>query len=590
MDQVSSVTRRLSAIAFADVVSWSSHIEQDDVRTLRAWKTLRSELIEPKFREFHGNLQQTTGDGILVEFSSAVDAVSWALETQRGLSEREATDDQLQLSLRIAINVEDVIVDQETIIGDGINVAARILSLAQPGEVVATGTVRDYIWNKMAVTCADLGERELKNISRPVRVFRIDPSRTRVEIPVPRQPHLSWTKRPTIAVLPFHEVDGSPGHAYFSSGISEDIIRNLSRSHAIYVIAWNSTLRYRDRRVDTRTIARELGVRYILDGSVQRQASRLRIATELVDAQTERTLWAERFDGLESEIFDLQDQIANRIANQIEPKLYRAETAKAVSKSTDSLDAYDCLLRALSVFYSLDRHQFDEAGAYLQRAVELDPSYAKAHAYLAWWTNFKRGDGRSQDLAGDARRAIAAATRAVELDPEDAFGLAVAGHIQGFLNKNLDGAVELFERALQLNENSAFAWGISGSTYCFLGRPEEALERLNNAWRLSPYDPLNFWFCTVAGIAEFVAARYDQAIGWLRKAQRINPRFSACNRTLAASLALFGDIEGAKATAERILATEPGFRVSVFTSWYPLRRKGDLERLAEGLRLAGLPE
>jgi TolB-like protein/class 3 adenylate cyclase/Flp pilus assembly protein TadD len=590
MEQVSSVTRRLSAVAFADVVSWSSLIEQNDVRTLRAWKALRSELIDPKFREFRGHLQQTTGDGILVEFASAVDAVSWALETQRDVSELEATDDSPRLSLRIAINVEDVIVDQETIIGDGINVAARILPLAQPGEVVATSSVRDYIWNKMSVTCADLGERELRNISRPVRVFRIDPTQTRIEVPIPRQPYLSWTKRPSVAVLPFYEVGGSPGHAYFSLGISEDIIRSLSRSHAIYVIAWNSTLRYRDRKVDTRTIARELGVRYILDGSFQRQASRLRIATELVDAQTERTLWAEKFDGQESEIFDLQDQIANRIANQIEPKLYRAESAKAVSKPTDSLDAYDCVLRAMSIFYSLDRHQFDEAGAYLQRAVELDPSYAQAHAYLAWWMNLKRGDGRSQDLAGDARRAIAAATRAVELDPEDAFALAVAGHIQGFLNDNLDGAVELFERALQLNENSAFAWGISGSTYCFLGRPEEALERLNNAWRLSPFDPLNFWFCTVAGIAEFVASRYDQAIGWLRKAQRINPRFSACNRTLAASLALFGDIEGAKATAEQILATEPGFRVSVFTSWYPLRRKGDLERLAEGLRLAGLPE
>ena len=202
----------------------------------------------------------------------------------------------------------------------------------------------------------------------------------------------------------------------------------------------------------------------------------------------------------------------------------------------------------------------------------------------------KRGDGRSKDLAGDARLAIEASMRAIELDPEDAFCLAVAGHIQGFLNHSLDNAVDHFERALYLNENSAFAWGISASTYCFLGRPDEAFERLRNAWRLSPYDPLNFWFCTVAGLAEFVSGRYDQAIGWLRKAQRMNPRFSACLRTLTASLALAGDLEGARAAARQVLEIEPGFRVSVFTSWYPLQRPGDLERLADGFRLAELPE
>jgi tetratricopeptide (TPR) repeat protein len=274
----------------------------------------------------------------------------------------------------------------------------------------------------------------------------------------------------------------------------------------------------------------------------------------------------------------------------LEPKLYQAEAARALTKPTESLDAYDCVLRALSLLYTLNDRQFLEAGEYLQRAVALDPSYAQAHAYLAWWLNLLRGEGRSTDAAGDAEKAVRAATRAVELDPDDAFCLAVAGHIQGFLNKNLDSAMDLFDRALRLNENCAFAWGVSASTYCFLGRPDEALERLRNAWRLSPFDPLTFWFCTVAGIAEFVASRYDQAIGWLRKAQRLNPRFAACHRTLAASLALAGDIEAAKAASQQLLSVDPRFRVSVFVSWYPLRRREDLERLAAGLRLAGLPE
>jgi TolB-like protein/class 3 adenylate cyclase/Tfp pilus assembly protein PilF len=589
MEQVSLVTRRLAAIAFADVVGWSSHIERNDLETLRAWKLLRADLIEPKYREYRGRLQHTAGDGILVEFPSAVDAVAWALETQQGVSQF-VIGEGLQLSLRISINVEDVIVDEDTIIGDGVNIAARILEFARPGEVVVTSSVRDYVWNKMAGNFVDLGERDLKNISRPVRVFRIEPGEAGTKIPVPRQPHLSWTKRPSVAVLPFRDLGGDADQAYFSEGISEDIIRSVSRSHSMYVIAWNSTLRYRDRKMDSRSIAAELGVRYILDGTVRRRQPRMRIATELIDAINGRTLWADKFDGLDSEIFEFHDRIATRIAAEIEPKVYQAESARALTKPTESLDAYDCVLRALSLIYSLDAQQFTEAGELLRQAVVLDPSYAQAHAYLAWWLNLKRGEGLSTDLAGDAEKAIASAMRAIELDSEDAFCLAVAGHIQGFLNQSLDAAVDLFDRALQLNENSAFAWGIGASTYCFLGRPDEAFERLRNAWRLSPFDPLNFWFCTVAGLAEFVAGRYDQAIGRLRKAHRLNPRFSACNRTLTASLALAGDLAGARAAAKQVLAIQPGFRVSVFASWYPLRRPGDLERFTKGLRLAGLPE
>lgn len=590
VDQSFSVTRRLAAIAFADVVGWSGHVERNDIETLRSWKQLRARLIEPKFREHRGRLQHNAGDGVLVEFPSAVDAVDWALAVQRGVTQLGTEKGSTRLTLRVAINVEDVIVDSDTVIGDGVNVAARIMQFAQPGEIVVTSSVREYVWNKMGIDFVDLGQHVLKNISRPIRIFRVARRTTRIEIPAPRQPHLSWSNRPAIAVLPFRNVGGDSEQAYFSEGISEDIICGLSRSHALYVIAWNSTMRYREATMSSQSIANELGVRYVLEGSVRRRSPQLRITAELFDAVNERTLWADKFDGLDSEVFEFQDRIATQIAGAIEPKVYQAESARVRNKPTDSLDAYDCVLRALSQFYSLNSEQFTEAGDFLRRAVSLDPSYAQAHAYLAWWLNLKRGDGRSTDLAGDAQRAIDAALRAVELDSDDAFNLAVAGHIQGFLNNSLDAAVELFDRALQLNENSAFAWGISGSTYCFLGKPEDALERLRNAWRLSPFDPLNFWFCTVAGLAEFVAGRYDQAVGWLRKAQRLNPRFSACLRTLTASLALSSDLEAAKAVARQVLAIEPGFRVSVFASWYPLRRPGDIERLSDGLRLAGLPE
>jgi len=583
--------RRLAAIVFADVAGWARLVEKNDVETLRAWKALRADLIEPKIREHGGRLLEITGDAVLIEFPSAVAAVTWALDVQRAMSQSDVDEQGTSLTLRIGINVEDVIVDEDRLIGDGVNVASRVHQLAVPGEIVVTSTVRDYVWNKMPIVFGDLGERTLKNISRPIHVYRVETHETsRHSMPVQSQPHLSWTKRPAIAVLPFRDLGGNPNEGYFGEGITEDIINGLSRSHSLYVIARNSTLRYRDRHMDVRDIASELGVRYILEGSVRRHPPRLRISSELIDAVNNRTVWADKFDGSDQEIFEFQDRIASSIVGALEPRLYQVEAARALEKPTESLDAYECVLRALSLLYTFNDQDFDDAGKYLLRAVTLDPLYAQAQAYLAWWLNLSRGEGRSTDPSTDAEKAVRAATTAVELDPDDAFCLAVAGHIQGFLRKNLDTAADLFDRALRLNENSAFAWGVSGSTYCFLGLPDEALERLRNAWRLSPFDPMNFFFFTVAGIAEFVAGRYDQALGWLRKAERLNARFVACHRTLTASLALSGDVDRARAAAANMLALEPRFRVSVFASWYPLRRPDDIERLATGLRLAGLPE
>jgi len=589
-EQTVTITRRLAAVAFADVAGWSRLVEQNDVDTLRAWKALRTDVIEPRIREHGGHLLEIAGDSVLVEFPSVVAAVNWAFDTQRALAHPEANGQARGLTLRIGINVEDVIVDDDKLIGDGVNIAARIHQIAVPGEIVVTSAVREFVWNKMPVAFVDLGERELKNISRPIRVYRVERSPTGASIPVRAQPHLSWTKRPAVAVLPFRNLGGNPEEGYFGDGITEDIISGLSHSHSLYVIARNSTLRYRDRQMDPREIASELGVRYILQGSVRRQAARLRISSELIDVVRNRTVWAEKFDGADEEIFHFQDRIAASIVGTLEPKLYQVEAARAFEKPTENLDAYDCVLRALSLLYTFDDRDFAEAGDYLRRAVVLDPLYAQAHAYLAWWHNLKTGEGRSSDPAADKESAVIGSTTAVELDPNDAFCLAVAGHIQAYLRKNLETAADMFDRALRVNENSAFAWGVSGSTYCFLGRPDEALERLRNAWRLSPFDPLNFWFCTVAGLAEFVAGRYDQAIGWLRKAQRMNARFVACHRTLTASLALSGDIEASRTAAKDLLAVVPSFRVSVIASTYPLRRPGDLERLVEGLRLAGLPE
>jgi adenylate cyclase len=589
VDDASSINRRLAAVVFADVAGYSRLLAANESETLRQWKALRTEIMEPYTIRQGGRVAEMAGDALLVEFPSAVNAVRWAADVQRAVKSRQTAANPSALSLRIGVNVEDVIVDDGTLQGDGVNIAARIHQAAEPGQIVITGVVREFVTNRLPVTFRDLGTPPLKNIARQVQVFEVKWSQS-AESEVAHRPYLLWSTRPTLAVLPFRNIGGTEVDRYFSEGITEDIISGLSRSHALHVIAWSSTLRYRDRQQDVRQIAAELGVRYILEGGVRRQASRLRISSELIDATSSRALWTDKFDGADTEIFEFQDRIASGIVGAIEPRLYQAEAARAFTKPTQSLDAYDCVLRAMSLLYTLNDQQFAEAGKYLQRAVILDPSYAQAHAYLAWWLNLKLGESRSTDHEGDTAKAISAAAQAMQLDTNDAFCLAVAGHVHAFLSKDLDAAVDLFERALRFNENSAFAWGISASTYCFLGRPDEALERLSNAWRLSPFDPLNFWFWTVAGIAEFVAARYDEAIVWLRKGQRLNPRFLACHRTLAAALALAGDIDAARAVGGQLLSLDPRFRVSVFTSWYPLRRQDDLERLARGLRLANLPD
>ena len=394
------VVRRLAALAFADVVGFSQLVGRDDVGTVSDWRELRDGLIEPKIDEHHGKTLRLLGDGMLIEFASAVDAVRCAQEIQRGIAHLEA-EGRTSLKLRIGINVEDVIVDEGDLHGDGVNIAARIHQLASPGEVVVTATVREYVWNKLGARFTDLGDRELKNISRPVRIYRLEPPEFDLAAGAPSaHPYLTWTRRPSIAVLPFRNLSGDPREAYFGEGITEDIIAGLSRSRTFFVIARHSTLPYRDRSADAHQIAAELGVRYILDGSVRRQDARLRISTELIDAGQNRTIWAERFDGSIDELFDFQDRIATGIVAALGTHVLEAEKERVRAKPTESLDAYDCVLRALALFYSFDDADFYQAGAFLDRAIELDPSYAQAYAYKAWW--FESADRR---VALEGRRA-----------------------------------------------------------------------------------------------------------------------------------------------------------------------------------------
>jgi len=585
-----SIERRLAAIVFIDVVGFSALMETEDARTMHRWKDLRSQVLEPKIAEHRGRLLRVVGDALFVEFRSAVDAVRCSQDIQRAIASGKSSSGELLLPVRIGINVEDVIVEADDLHGDGVNIAARIQQLADAGQTLVTAAVRDYVRNKLDASFTDLGEKTLKNISRPVRILRLDEASEPSTSPKTSHPHLLWGNRAAIAVLPFRNLANDPDQRYFGEGITEDIIAGLARSRSFHVIARQSTLPYADRHADMRQIASELSVRYVVDGSVRRQNNALRISSELIDAHENVTIWTERYQGSADEIFDFQDRIASGIVAAIEPQVFKAETARARRKQTENLDAYDCLLRAVSLLYTFDDTDFASAADYLSRAIALDPGYAHAYAYRVWWFTLLLGEGRSLDERADSAAAEVALQRALVCDANDPFVLAIAGYMESFVHRRPEAAVELFDRSLQLNGNSAFTWGMSAVTYCYLGEAEKAMDRLRNAWRLSPFDPLNFMFYTAAGIASLVADRPQEAIAWAQKAKRTNSRYQPCLRTLAIALALAGREEEALAAGKVFLEAQPSFRVSSFAAWYPLQRKPDLDRFLAGLRAAGLPE
>jgi adenylate cyclase len=583
-----AINRRLAAIAFADVAGFSRLMALNDVETVRRWKTLRTQVMEPHLLRHGGRLVDLAGDGMLVEFTSAVNAVRWAADVQRAQHTALNTNDPFALHLRIGINVDDVIAEDGLLQGDGVNIASRIHQAADPGQIVVTAVVRDYVTNRIPVVFHDLGTPPMKNISRPIRVFSVE----WVEggkIDLTTQPYLQWSSRPTVAVLPFRTIGGTDEDRYFGDGITDEVITELSRSRGLYVIARSSTLRYRERGKDLRQIAAELDVRYVLDGSVQRQKTRLRISCQLIDVGANRPIWAERFEGSTDDLFQFQDRIGTSVLGKLEVRVRAVEAARVRDHPTESLDAYHCVLKAMALLYRFTPESYQTAGELLERAIALDPSYPQAYAYLAWWLNFRIGEGWSENPEADRARALRISQHAIELDSEDPFVLAVGGHILSFLGRKPAEAIDLFDQALALNQNLAFAWGLSALTLAYLGRPDEALGRLQNVWRLNPFDPLAFYYWITTGIAEFVAGRYDEAIAWLRKCKRANPRFIAGLRMLAASLALSGNEADARKVAEELLTIEPSFRVSTFISWYPLQQAEDLARLEAGLRTAGLP-
>ena len=569
--------RRLAAIVVADVVGYSRLMQIDEADTLSSLKHRRKAIVEPIVRRFEGRIVKVMGDGVLMEFASAVNAVKAALEIQEGMDDANgslAVDRQIQL--RIGVNLGDIVGEGSDIYGDGVNIAARLEALAEPGAICVSAKVRDEFRGKEDHSFEDMGEVALKNIANPVHVFKLT-GRGSLTLP---EPPSQLPEKPSVAILPFTNLSGDPEQQYFSDGITEDIITELSRSRSLFVIARNSSFQYRDKSVDVRRVSRELGVRYVVEGSVRKMGNRIRITAQLIDAGLGNHLWSERFDRRIEELFDVQDELTQTIVATLTGRLEDAEIRTASNKPTDSLAAYDCLLRGIQHLRRVGMENNRCARELFEKAVVLDPNYGLAHAYFGLSLMIENGHGNAPDPV--KQRALDVATTAVRLDPRESRCQTFLGQVYRLCGE-YDLAIAHLENGIVLNPNDAVGLVHLAATLGVVGRAEEGIEMARMAMRLDPY--VKFGWGTLA-VCLYSLKRYEEALAANRKLRHemipwVMAREAAC-------LAQLGRLEEAHAQAAEVLRRKPGFSVRAEMPHY--KYAGDAEHLREGLLKAGLPE
>jgi adenylate cyclase len=583
--------RRLAAIVSADVAGYSRLMGRDESGTLAALKSLQQEVVDPAVANHSGRIVKTTGDGLLLEFQSVVNAVRCAVEVQTAVADRTSDIAQdRRIAFRVGINLGDIIVEGDDIFGDGVNVAARLQEIAPLGGICISSRVHDDVRDRLDAAFEDGGTQTLKNIARPVQVWRWQPGTAAGPKPAPApQVQLPLPDKPSIAVLPFQNLSADVDQAYFADGITEDIITALSRIPSLFVIARNSSFAYKGKAIDVRQIGRELGVRYILEGSVRRAGKRLRITGQLVEAETGAHLWADKFDSQLEDIFDLQDRVTMAAAGAIEPSVTQAEIRRAVRKPTSSLQAYDWLLRALGEQQLYSRDGVDRAMQMARRATELDPRYAQAYAYLASWIQLRKIYGWMDDEAAETAEGVRFAHLAVQLEPNDPIVLTEAAFAIGHLNLDLATAIPWLDRAIALNPNSASAFGKGAIVRNFAGDYATAVDHADRAIRLSPFDNHIFTFSKARGDSLLYRRQAAEAVVWLRRAAQENPRHSSTFLHLGSALAHAGQLEEARAAIRHLLELRPMSSMR-WQHQHRLYLLGDYEYMLEGARLAGLPE
>jgi TolB-like protein len=491
-----------------------------------------------------------------------------------------------RLRFRVGINIGDVIVEPHDIFGDGVNIAARLESIAEPGGICISASAYDQVLGKIAAEFIDLGEQRLKNIARPVRAFNV---MDRVAAAVQR-PTLALPDRPSIVVLPFQNLSSDPEQEYFADGVVEDITMALSRFHWLFVIARNSSFTYRGRAVDVKQVGRELGVRYLLEGSVRKAGNRLRIAGQLIDAESGAHLWADRFEGTLQDMFDLQDLVTASVVGAIAPKLQNAEIKRARHKPTENLDAYDYYLRGLARARRWTMEANGEALQLFSKAIALDTRLACAYGMAAWCYTQRKARGWMTDHVQESAEAGRLARKAVHLGGDDPVALCMGGYALAFVAHEFDDAAAFMDRGLAVNPNLAQAWMLSSWLRIWRGEPDLALDHIAQAMRLSPVDPSLYGMVGAAAYAHFLAGRYEVASSYAEKAMRDNPTFLLAICSFAASSSLAGQPEQAQRGLARALECNPDLRASNLKDLAPFRRTEDLATFTEGLRKAGLPD
>ncbi len=585
------VQRRLAAIVSADVVGYTRLTEADEVGTHARLRARFKALIEPKIGDQGGRVVKLMGDGLLAEFPSVVDAVNWAVEVQAKVAELSAEEpDKQRIEYRVGVNLGDVIVDGDDIYGDGVNVAARLQEIAEPGGVCISEKVRAEVRGKVGVAFADGGAQAVKNITDPIRVWRWSPGQA--EAPstaeqVNAGAPLPLPDRPSIAVLPFDNMSSDAEQDYFADGITEDIITELSRFKSLFVIARNSTFTFKGQSLAVKEIGRRLGVRYVVEGSVRRAGKRLRITAQLIDAVNDAHLWAERYDRDLDDIFAVQDEVTQAIVTAIEPHLASTERERARRKPPENLGAWECYQRGLWHLYRHTAEDSAKGQELFRRAIELDPAFAAPHAALGFSLYYEVLGGLISDPGDRLSRALEEAKAAVAADEWNAFGHAVLGRIL-LLHDEHDASIAAYETSLELNPNYANAHYGLAFALCFTGQPEEAMRELDEAQRLSPHDPLLWAFMTIKSFALTLLRRYDEALVWAKRAQQWPNATVWAYFTAVVPLAHLGRVEEAREALEQAFTIKPDLSTGFFEQILHFKDPADMAHVTGGLYEAGL--
>ena len=583
------INRKLAAILAADVVGYSRLMRADEAGTLAALKRHRETIFDPAVAAHNGRIVKLIGDGTIVEFGSVVDAVNCALAVQRSsASLPDATARQPTIVLRIGINLGDVIIENDDIYGDGVNIAARLEPLAEPGGICVSSIVHESVGNRIDVRFQDGGDISVKNIDRPIRVWKWHPGKTDVAANRSNAANATpYVETPSIAVLPFTNMSGDPEQEYFSDGISEDVITDLSKIAGLMVISRNSSFTYKGRSVDIRAVGRELGVRSVLEGSIRRAGNRVRIVAQLIDATNGAHLWADRYDRDLTDIFAVQDDVTRQIVDALKVTLSPAEKARLTDSGTPNIDAYDCYLRGreLMAVNPKNRERFERSTKFFMRALELDPSYSQAYAGLSMAYNLDYQNRWSDNPDISLRLAKRNAEQAIEKNPNEPFARLVASWAAIF-EKDIDRAKSEADIALSLNPNYSGANVILGHIQTLSGRPLEAIPALERATRLDPaFRPQHLHFL---GMAYLLAGKYETAAALLRERILLMPGTDFSRVLLASALGHLGDGDEARRIWKELKEINPKYSFSEHFGRQPFQRQEDVQRIVDGLAKAGL--